>query len=314
VRRAGTVLAALAVLGALAGCTHNPKTASTTTTHPKPGSPENPIAPTESAVVSGSYATSVEIGRHVLEVSPPPKDADPSVSLAQAKTLFDAYQSFGGIYEFTLLGLGTATLDEEDAIQIPATTTTTTTTTETSTTETSTTETSSDTGTSGVVPPVTTPTTAPPTTTTTAPPYYEHLAYVGIAVGQVPDCAEGTPSVIAMLIDADTGGDIYTVTSGGCTTDSATVDSAPRELESVRWSPVGPASTAVNVQIPACGTYVGWTAIGSDVEVEAAVPYDPQCGATAPTTQAINLVVPLGSTGTSPPHAALGPIDNLNVL
>ena len=35
--------------------------------------------------------------------------------------------------------------------------------------------------------------------------------------------------------------------------------SRPTELVSVPWQPVGPASTAVRVTMPACGTYFGWT-------------------------------------------------------
>jgi hypothetical protein len=140
---------------------------------------------------------------------------------------------------------------------------------------------------------------------------------VGIAVGQSPECAGGTPATVALVINADTGQDVVAVTAGGCDSPSPVVTTHPFELESVPWSAVGPSSTAINVEIPACGAYVGWTelTIGSstDTQVEAVVPYDPQCANPVTVQKVVNLVVPLGG-GQSVPHAPTGPVDNLEVL
>jgi hypothetical protein len=121
---------------------------------------------------------------------------------------------------------------------------------------------------------------------------------------------------VAVVVDAETGHDVLSVTAAGC--GSAPVVSRPEELESVPWTIVGPSSTAISARIPACGKYVGWTELattpGMPVEVQAAVPYDPQCASTSVTAVVINLVVPLGSTNSSVAHARIGPVDNLDVL
>jgi hypothetical protein len=170
-------------------------------------------------------------------------------------------------------------------------------------------------------PSTTTPTTAPTTTTTAPPPqlYDKTLAWVGIAVAQNPGCAKGSPATVAVVINADTGRNVVAVETGSCGATSPVVTTDPVELESVPWSPVGAASTAIVVNVPACGSYVGWTelTIGNNVEtqVEAAVPYEPQCPGLGlgATQKVIDLVVPLGG-GQSVPHAPTGPVDNLEVL
>jgi hypothetical protein len=167
----------------------------------------------------------------------------------------------------------------------------------------------------------TTPTTAPTTTTTAPPPqlYDKTLAWVGIAVAQNPGCAKGSPATVAVVIDADTGRNVVAVETGSCGATSPVVTTDPVELESVPWSPVGAASTAIVVNVPACGSYVGWTelTIGNNVEtqVEAAVPYEPQCPGLGlgATQKVVDLVVPLDG-GQSVPHAPTGPVDNLEVL
>ena len=146
--------------------------------------------------------------------------------------------------------------------------------------------------------------------------YHDRLAWVGIAVGQKPSCANGSPSVVAVLIDAESGQAVVQVTAGGCTT--TTQVSRPDQLESVAWSTVSSSSTSVTVDIPACGSYVGWTIVtigsGSYVQLQAAVPYEPLCASDAPVSAVVNLVVPVGSNDASAPPAPVGDIDNLQVL
>jgi hypothetical protein len=148
------------------------------------------------------------------------------------------------------------------------------------------------------------------------PGYDQTLAWVGIAVSETATCSDGTPATVALLIDATTGQDVMADSSNGCPGSVGTF-SHPDELESVPWTVVGPSSTAVTVTIPACGSYVGWTTImnrsGTPIQVQAKVPYDPKC-TTPATAPVIDLVVPLGSTNTTVPHAPIGRIDNLDVL
>jgi hypothetical protein len=82
------------------------------------------------------------------------------------------------------------------------------------------------------------------------------------------------------------------------------------ELVSVPWQPVGPGSTAVQVSLPACGTFFGWTALEptAAIEVVASVPYDPDCGNPAG-TQTVDDVVPLGRAQAGVIHAPLGLVD-----
>jgi hypothetical protein len=93
----------------------------------------------------------------------------------------------------------------------------------------------------------------------------------------------------------------------------------PNELVSVPWSVVGPSSTAVQIHVPPCGRYYGWTQIqvaggGVADQVVVADPFDPGCGATAAVSQAIDQVVPLGSGQNQVGHAAVGPVEALQTL
>ncbi|MGH9029705.1 MAG: hypothetical protein ACRDV4_08845, partial [Acidimicrobiales bacterium] len=128
-----------------------------------------------------------------------------------------------------------------------------------------------------------------------------------------------------VLIDAHSGHDVVAYTDYS-TKSCAAGPVGPRfvrpsEFLSVPWQPVGPASTAVNVTIPLCGQYVGWTelaaatgASGPSIEVVATAPFDPDCGASAPDVMAVDSVVPLGSAQQQVPHAPVRPIDELKVL
>jgi len=124
--------------------------------------------------------------------------------------------------------------------------------------------------------------------------------------------------VIAFVIDAYTGQDVLQIeVPGGCDGPGTPVVSRPYEMESVPWAPVGQASTAINVRIPACGVYVGWTELTTGTgatQVQAAVPYEPRCKSPVTTSRIIDLVVPLGPAQKTVPHAAIGGIDNLDVL
>jgi hypothetical protein len=325
------------LLASLAGCSHSASlgTTTTSTTRPAPGTGSDPVAPSLYSVRAGRFVESVEVGDKTLVVSPPPKTAIAQIGEVRAASLFDADYSFQGIYQFDLLGLGSATVDAQpqetsyylkSAPDVASTTTTKPVTTTTRPPPTTTTTTTAPAPTTTAPAPTTTspgPTTTttapPPTTTTTSPSTYDkRLAWVGIAVGQKPSCAGGTASVIAIVIDAYTGNDVVQVeVRGGCHGSGSPAVSHPYELESVPWSPVGQASTAVVVRLPDCGIYVGWTVLDTGsgpTQVQAAVPYDPSCGTTAHGTKIIDLVVPLGSGRNSPPHAAIGQIDNLQVL
>jgi len=121
-----------------------------------------------------------------------------------------------------------------------------------------------------------------------------------------------------MVIDAYSGHDVLQIeVPGGCGGPGTPAISRPYELESVPWSPVSQSSTAIAVRIPACGVYVGWTELtgtSSAIQVQAAVPYDPRCRSTATDSRIVDLVVPLGPSQNTVPHAALGGIDHLDVL
>jgi hypothetical protein len=166
------------------------------------------------------------------------------------------------------------------------------------------------------------------TTTAPLPTYRRRLAWVGIVWGAPSSCsgptttqptATGPTSYVAVVIDARSDDRVLAYRSGGsapCTgTPVAPAVTEPDELLSVPWQPVGPASTAVQVQLPACGAYYGWTQVpapdGAQADqVVAAVPFDPTCGS-APQTQLVDQVVPLGSGQSQVGHAALGPIQAL---
>jgi hypothetical protein len=350
--------ALLASTAAMAGCSRAASDV-TTTTRPVPGTVSDPVAPSIDSVAAGRFTQAVEVGDKTLVVSPPPKDASSAITPLRAAALFYADYSFQGIYEFDVLGLGSATLEDGQAqdtsyvrtgSDVAATTTTTrpppptTTTTRPPTTTTTAappTTTTAPPPTTTTAPPTPPPTTTPatttpattapaPTTTTTAPPptttttspashpYKKSLAWVGIAVGEKPACAGGTPSVIAVVIDAYTGEDeVQIQVAGGCDGPGSPVISRPYELESVPWAPIGQASTAITVRIPTCGVYVGWTVLNDAAgatQVQAAVPYDPTCRSTAPDSKIINLVVPLGPSQNAVPHAGIGEINHLDVL
>ena len=68
----------------------------------------------------------------------------------------------------------------------------------------------------------------------------------------------------------------------------------------------------MSATIPACGSYVGWTElmIGrfTAIQVEAAVPYDPQCANLAPASKVIEPRRDRSGPGQSTvPHAPIGP-------
>jgi hypothetical protein len=339
-------------IGLLAACSRA-ATVVTTTTRPAPGTVADPVAPSIYSVKTGRFIETVEVGDGALLVSPPSKKAVPGISAVQADSLFDADYSFKGIYAFDVVGLGSATVtDTQDqttsydtrqtsgssSATAAATTTTakTTTTTKppptTTTAPPPTTTTAPPPPTTTAPPPPTTTTALPPSTTTTAPapttttvpppttPVYEkRLAWVGIAVGQKPSCAGGTPSIMAVVIDAYTGLDVTQIeVTGGCNGAATPAFSKPFELESVPWSIVGPGSTAITAIIPRCGLYVGWTQVTVKtvlaIQVQAAVPYDPSCAQTGVRSRVIDLVVPLGSSENTVPHAPGGLIDQLDVL
>jgi hypothetical protein len=128
---------------------------------------------------------------------------------------------------------------------------------------------------------------------------------------------------VAIVIDARTDHRVLAYTSGGSSPCTGATETAhvtePNELLSVPWLPVGPSSTAVQIQIPACGHYYGWTQVptpggGQAVQVVAAVPFDPTCGATVAQSQSVDQVVPLGSGPGSTDHAPLGPVEALQAL
>jgi hypothetical protein len=127
---------------------------------------------------------------------------------------------------------------------------------------------------------------------------------------------------VVVVFDAETGNSALAYTSRGPRLCNGPVVPAsvsrPDQLVSIPWQPVGPASTAVRVTLPACASYYGWTQVetsgAGSVQVVARVPFDPICPSKAPITQTIDGVVPLGRTQAQVPHAALGPIVGLRTL
>jgi len=184
-------------------------------------------------------------------------------------------------------------------------------------------------------------TTTPSSSTTSAsaggaasslPRYEQRLAWVGVAwnppcpagattaAGTTPSSTPRQPAATSrytvVLFDARTGRDALAYTSRGPSTcggrSQGPVVGRPSELVSVPWQPVGPASTAVQVSLPACGTYEGWTELpspggGQVTEVVAHVPFDPACGRPA-SVQVVDDVVPLGTAQSTVSHAPLGPV------
>ena len=186
-----------------------------------------------------------------------------------------------------------------------------------------------------VVPTTGVPTTAPAlgtSPTTTLPAYHRRLAWVGIAWGATVTCGPSTTtqapsgtatSYVAVVIDARTAHRVIAYRSAGmspCTGVSETPSvSEPDELLSVPWQPVGPSSTAVQIQVPPCGRYFGWTQVpeaGGALadQVVVAVPFDPACGTTVAESQPVDQVVPLGAGQGQVAHAPVGPVQALQAL
>lgn len=297
-----------------------------------------PHLPALSSVVGARFVSSVELDHGNLVVTPAGK-AKPRLSLQVAQAMFDAADAVDGSYRFAVFGLGRATVSPE--VSAPATTTTaaggitstTTTTSATPTTSTTstTTTTSADTGASTMSssPAPTTSPTIPPTPTPTTPPlprYDKRLAWVGIAWGSdcptPPGASPLATRYVVVVIDADTGHSVIAYSSRSSAACGGPVlapsISRPTELVSVPWQPVGPASTAVRVTMPACSAYFGWTEVpapsASSVQVVVRTPFDPTCGSTATSTLVVDDVVPLGTPQNHVPHAALGPVDALRTL
>ena len=164
------------------------------------------------------------------------------------------------------------------------------------------------------------------------PGYHHRLAWVGIVWGPTESCpgstttqpaSTATTTYIAVLIDAHTGHQVLAYRSGGSSPCGGTpripAVTQPGELVSVAWQPVGPSSTAVQIQVPPCGRYYGWTQLpttgtGIADQVVVDVPFDPSCGAATPQSQVVDQVVPLGPGQKQVGHAALGPIRALQAL
>jgi hypothetical protein len=314
-----------------------------------------PGAPSIKAVVRSRFASTVELDHKGLLVAPPPKRAAVTVTEQEADAMFEATDAVEGPHEFAIFGLGIVTV--AGRIENPAPTTTTTTAPPDAGTSPSTTATSSPPSSATSAPttttlPTTTTTTAPSTTTTTsatgtvpttapapvtpAPPalpsYRRRLAWVGIVWGASATCpgstttrpsVSGTPTYVAIIIDARTGHRVIAYRSGGsspCTgATEAPAVTEPNELMSVAWQPVGPASTAVQIQVPPCGSYYGWTQVptaggGTADQVVVSVPFDPTCATTVSQSQSVDQVVPLGSGQGLVVHAPVGPVDALQAL
>jgi hypothetical protein len=157
------------------------------------------------------------------------------------------------------------------------------------------------------------------------------LAWIGIVWGPNAACAGSTTTTpasgatttyVAVVIDAQTGHRVLAYRSGGPSPCTGAVEppvvTEPNELLSVPWQAVGPASTAVEIRVPPCGHYYGWTQVpvsggGVTDQIVVAVPFDPTCGATSSQSQAVDQVVPLGSGQGVVGHAPLGPVPALQV-
>jgi hypothetical protein len=324
--RATTVL--LAGAGMLAACGA-----------PIPTARATPEAPSTTAVEGALFAVPVDLDHGGLLVTPPAAGATAGATVTEreADAMFDATDAVEGPHEFAILGLGLVTVAPRFEYPTPSTTTT---------------------PVPSTVPPTTTPlTTAPPLPTTTAttttttttlpttttpglgtrpppalPGFQRRLAWVGIAWSSTEACPgsattqpaeDGTTTYVAVVIDARTGQRVIAYRSGGsspCTGTTQTPSvTEPNELLSVAWQPVGPASTAVEIQVPACGHYFGWTQVpstggGLADQVVVSVPFDPACGSTVGLSQAVDQVVPLGPGQALVAHAPVGPVEALQAL
>jgi hypothetical protein len=337
VRAATLVIAA----GVLCSCTDTAKS----------GSGAGVPSSSSSEVVKGRFVSPLDIDNGGLVVDPA-GTARPSVSSKVALAMFHAADIVGGDYRFSVFGLGVVTISTQvpgsstsgpgaTTTSIPSSGTTSIGTTQqgsaTTTTSNTTTATTTVGSTTGTATTTTTTAAAPgsaqSTTTEVAPPapaalpvYNGRVAWVGIAWGiRCPVGASGfrAPTrYVAVVIDAETGRSVLAFTSRSAAVCNGPVVAAsvsrPDELVSVPWQPVSLASTAVDVTLPACATYYGWTEVaasGTDsVQVVARVPFDSGCSSTAPMTETVDDVVPLGRAQAQVPHAALGPVDALRTL
>jgi len=263
-----------------------------------------------------------------------------------AEAMFRAADVVDGTFRFEVFGLGVVTLSPRESAQtptgtqptttsgVPSAVATTTTTGAANSAATSTTATATNGTTTTAGEPATTGPTGPTAGSTgTAPPtppplprYDDRLAWVGIAWGA--GCPGGTGGAapgtqyVAVVLDAQTGASVLAYTSRGTPPCGGTIQppsvTRASELVSVPWQPVGPASTAVRVTVPACGTFFGWTDVTgagtAPVQVVAQKPFDPECGSNAPVVQVVSDVLPLGKAQAQVPHAVLGPVDVLRTL
>ncbi len=296
-------------------------------------------APSLTSVIRGRFVSGVELDNGDLAVAPPGK-RKPRLSETIAQAMFRAADVVDGIYRFAVLGLGAVTISSRVSTQTTTPGATTTTSAATSATAnpstgptTSSAPGSTSSGVTTTAVPGSTTSTGSTVTPPTAPPaaallprYDNRLAWIGIAWGAACPARAGRPRLatryVAVVIDAQTGHSVLAYTSGSALACSGPVQppsiSRPTELVSVPWHPVGPTSTAVQVTMPACGTYYGWTDVAgtnpASLQVVAQTPFDPSCGSNTPNVQIVSGVVPLGSAQSRVPHAVLGPVDGLQTL
>jgi len=300
--------------------------------------------PSLSSVVKGRFIARVELDHGTLAVVPAGK-RKARLPMQVAEAMFRAADVVDGTFRFEVFGLGVVTLSPRESAQtptgtqptttsgVPSAVATTTTTGAANSAATSTTATATNgTTTTAGEPGTTGPTGATTGSTGTAPPtpplprYVDRLAWVGIAWGA--GCPGGTGGAapgtqyVAVVLDAQTGASVLAYTSRGTPPCGGTIQppsvTRASELVSVPWQPVGPASTAVRVTVPACGTFFGWTDVTgagtAPVQVVAQKPFDPECGSNAPVVQVVSDVLPLGKAQAQVPHAVLGPVDVLRTL
>ena len=283
------------------------------------------MLPSVAAVARQHFVATVELDQGDFEVDPPGRDT-PGVPASRAEAMFRGADAVMGDHGFAVFGLGVATVSSGVAVSGDTTSATAPT---TATAPTST-------GATGVPSPTTTVSPTSATGQTGAPGSvagYDHrLAWVGIVWNAAP-CPASSPRsrdgsgsesrYVAVVFDARTGHDALSYRSGtsacGAPSGPPTVF-RPDELVSVAWHPVGPASTAVVVTLPPCGSYTGWTQVSTPgggpgaVEVVARSPFDPRCGANSDRSEIVDDVVPLGNGQAQLAHAAMGPVDALRTL
>jgi hypothetical protein len=288
------VRAALHLLGVIGACGIAVLLAScTTTSQPTAsGGSDTSGQPTPTSVEHGRFVTPVDLDDGGLRIEPPGA-ATARITMKTAAAMFGATDAVQGDYRFAILGLGVTSISPRR----------------------STTTTAGQTTTTGQA---TTSSTSP------LPTYNGRLAWVGIAWGL--DCPARTSDAptrdVAVIFDAQSGRDVIAYTSRGVASCGGPqlppTLSRPQELVSIPWTAVGPTSTAVNVTIPACGSYYGWTEQPGPgtaaLEVVARWPYDSRCPSGVAQTQTVDDVVPLGDAQNQVPHAPLGPVAGLRSL